>query len=96
MIELVRQGERVLMTKWQPRAADRVQNFVPEEWVERGCVEGCKAYVSITKGCSNFCTFCVVPYTRGREVSREADAFCAKCAISSAEARRKSGCSART
>lgn len=73
MIELVRQGERVLMTKWQPRAADRVQNFVPEEWVEAGHVEGCKAYVSITKGCDNFCTFCVVPYTRGREVSREAD-----------------------
>jgi tRNA-2-methylthio-N6-dimethylallyladenosine synthase len=61
------------MTKWQPRAADRVQNFVPEEWVEAGHVEGCKAYVSITKGCDNFCTFCVVPYTRGREVSREAE-----------------------
>ncbi len=73
MIAQVRQGERVLATKWLPRAADRVQNFVPEEWVERGHVEGCKAYVSITKGCDNFCTFCVVPYTRGREVSREAD-----------------------
>ncbi|MBM3289158.1 MAG: tRNA (N6-isopentenyl adenosine(37)-C2)-methylthiotransferase MiaB, partial [Candidatus Hydrogenedentes bacterium] len=73
MIEQVRRGERVLMTKWLPRAADRVQNFVPEEWVEAGHVEGCKAYVSITKGCDNFCTFCVVPYTRGREVSREAD-----------------------
>ena len=73
MIEQVRRGERVLMTKWLPRAADRVQNFVPEEWVEGGHVEGCKAYVSITKGCDNFCTFCVVPYTRGREVSREAD-----------------------
>lgn len=73
MIAQVRQGERVLATKWLPRAADRVQNFVPDEWVERGHVEGCKAYVSITKGCDNFCTFCVVPYTRGREVSREAD-----------------------
>ncbi|MDZ4859042.1 MAG: tRNA (N6-isopentenyl adenosine(37)-C2)-methylthiotransferase MiaB [Candidatus Hydrogenedentes bacterium] len=73
MIEQVRRGERVLMTKWQPRAANHVQNFVPEEWVEAGHVEGCKAFVSITKGCDNFCTFCVVPYTRGREVSREAD-----------------------
>ncbi len=72
MIARVRQGERVLMTKWQPHER-RVQNFIPEEWVERGHVEGCKAYVSITKGCDNFCTFCVVPYTRGREVSREAD-----------------------
>jgi len=73
MIDQVRRGERVLMTKWQARSADRVQNFVPEEWVEAGHVEGCKAFVSITKGCDNFCTFCVVPFTRGREVSREAD-----------------------
>ena len=72
MIAEVKAGGRVCETKWQPRQ-QKIQNFIPEEWVERGHVEGIKAYIAITKGCNNMCAFCIVPFTRGREVSREAD-----------------------
>jgi tRNA-2-methylthio-N6-dimethylallyladenosine synthase len=43
-------------------------------------VEGPTAFVSIMEGCSKYCTFCVVPYTRGEEVSRPVDDVIAEIA----------------
>ncbi|KAA8734554.1 tRNA (N6-isopentenyl adenosine(37)-C2)-methylthiotransferase MiaB [Acinetobacter qingfengensis] len=43
-------------------------------------VEGHKAFVSIMEGCSKYCSFCVVPYTRGEEVSRPLDDVLAEIA----------------
>lgn len=40
-------------------------DFLPENKAEGGC-----SYLAIQEGCNNFCTYCVVPYTRGVEVSR--------------------------
>ena len=43
-------------------------------------MDGPSAFVSIMEGCSKYCTFCVVPYTRGEEVSRPLDDVIAEIA----------------
>ena len=41
--------------------------------------EGSTAFVSIMEGCSKYCSFCVVPYTRGEEISRPLEPVLAEC-----------------
>ena len=43
-------------------------------------VAGASAFVSVMEGCSKFCSFCIVPYTRGEEVSRPLDDVLAEVA----------------
>ena len=48
-------------------------------------VENAAAFVSIMEGCSKYCSFCVVPYTRGEEVSRPLDDVLTEIAILAAQ-----------
>ena len=48
-------------------------------------VDGASAFVSIMEGCSKYCSYCVVPYTRGEEVSRPLDDVMAEVAVLAAQ-----------
>ena len=44
-------------------------------------IENYKAYVNITYGCDKFCTYCIVPYTRGKERSRDINDILEECKV---------------
>lgn len=90
MMQAVGRGERVLDTDFPEE--DKF-TLLPKD---RRPARGPAAFLTVQEGCDKFCSFCVVPYTRGAEVSRPADRLLGEARDLRRAASARSRCSART
>lgn len=67
-------GHNARRSRTKELAEDRLEALDQGRLVDPD-IEGRQAYVRITRGCNKFCSFCIVPFTRGPEVHRAPDAI---------------------
>ena len=69
LVKRLEEGERIVSVEEKPFEETEIQ-------INR--VKSINAWVPIMEGCNNFCTYCIVPYTRGRERSRKPELIMAE------------------